>query len=291
MLFRSWEKIKPIWDFIVEGIKIYISIIGKVLGFVWDIIKTGLEVVWAAVKIIWDAIVAGVKIYISIIGKVIGVVWDVLSTALEFVWKLIKPIWDAIINGIKAYISTIGKVIGFVWDVLKTGLDFVWNGVKGIWNSIVGFVTGIVDKVKGVLSGIWNGLKDGLSGAWQAAKDWWNRNIAGKGFTIGGFKVGPIEIPKVDIRIPQLAEGGIVMPSRGGTVAQIAEAGRPERIEPLDPDGLSRRDKAMIQFLTGGRAGLGGSTFNIYPSQGMNESELAAMIDRTLAFRLRRGGA
>jgi hypothetical protein len=32
-------------------------------------------------------------------------------------------------------------------------------------------------------------------------------------------------------------------------------------------------------------------TVNVYPSQGMNESELANMVSRQIAFQLRRGGA
>ena len=79
------------------------------------------------------------------------------------------------------------------------------------------------------------------------------------------------------------------MPSSGGTVATIAEAGRPERIEPLDPDGLSKRDKAMINLLTKG--GTAGATFNVYPSAGMDEVELAALISRQIAFQTRRGAA
>jgi hypothetical protein len=45
----------------------------------------------------------------------------------------------------------------------------------------------------------------------------------------------------------------------------------------------------MIQMLAGG--GGGGMTINVYPSPGMNESELASMVSRQIAFQLRRGGA
>jgi len=38
-------------------------------------------------------------------------------------------------------------------------------------------------------------------------------------------------------KIPSLAEGGVVMPSEGGTLAQIAEAGQPEAVIPLDRMG------------------------------------------------------
>jgi hypothetical protein len=38
-------------------------------------------------------------------------------------------------------------------------------------------------------------------------------------------------------------------------LATIAEAGRPERVEPLDQNGLSNRDRALIAALTGGGVG------------------------------------
>jgi hypothetical protein len=46
----------------------------------------------------------------------------------------------------------------------------------------------------------------------------------------------------------------------------------------------------MIQLLAGPGAGKS-TTINVYPSQGMNESELASIISRQIAFQLRRGGA
>jgi hypothetical protein len=102
---------------------------------------------------------------------------------------------------------------------------------------------------------------------------------------IGGKTFSFSQIP----RIPVLAKGGIVMPSAGGTLATIGEAGRPERVEPLDPDGLSKRDKAMIKLLSSGQGG--GMTVNVYPSPGMDETELASLVSRQIAFQLRRGGA
>jgi hypothetical protein len=39
------------------------------------------------------------------------------------------------------------------------------------------------------------------------------------------------------------------------------------------------------------KGGTSGATFNIYPSQGMDEVELASMISRQIAFQTRRGAA
>ena len=101
---------------------------------------------------------------------------------------------------------------------------------------------------------------------------------------IGGNQYQLAQIPRINLA--SLAEGGIVMPSMGGTIARIGEAGRPERVEPLDPDGLSKRDKAMIDRLSGG-----GIQITVNPSPGMDERELAALVSRQLAFQLRKGAA
>jgi hypothetical protein len=72
-------------------------------------------------------------------------------------------------------------------------------------------------------------------------------------------------------------------------MAVIGEAGRPERVEPLDADGLSKRDKAMIDYMSGGTGR--GITLNVYPSAGMDERELANLVSRQLAYQMRKGAA
>lgn len=88
---------------------------------------------------------------------------------------------------------------------------------------------------------------------------------------------------------PNMALGGTVYPRRGGTIVRVAEAGRPERIEPLDSNGLSQRDKALIGYLSSG--GGGGMTVNVYPSPGMDERELAAKVSRAIRSQMRKGAA
>jgi phage-related protein len=290
-----WGAIKFVWDAIVAGVKLYIDTLIAVYSFVWDVLKTGLEAVWEGIKFVWEIIKTGVKLYIDALVTVIKFVWDVLKTGLELIWAGIKLVWDIIVAGVKIYIGLVTGAIKFVWDVLKTGLDIVWGKIKGVWDTIIAFIGGIGGKIKNAASGMWDGLKSGLQGVI-------NTIISGINFIIRAINkikipsigIGPLRTPAIGFNLSeispvQLAAGGIVMPSSGGTVATIAEAGRPERVEPLDPDGLSKRDKAMINLLTKG--GTAGATFNVYPSAGMDEVELAALISRQIAFQTRRGAA
>jgi hypothetical protein len=99
----------------------------------------------------------------------------------------------------------------------------------------------------------------------------------------GAAKIG-FNIPK----IPRLAMGGVVPASPGGTLAQIAEAGRPERVEPLDPNGMSKRDRYMVDLIKA-QGGPGTINITVNPSAGMDESELASAISREITFQMRRG--
>ncbi len=300
-----------IWDWIVDTFKkavdLYIAAWKAIFDFVKDLGGKLLEIG----KKIWDWIV---DVFITVKDKYIEA-WTAIFTFIgELGGKLLekgKAIWDWIVDvfitakdNFIANWSAIFTFIGGlaakllekgakIWDWITDKLASAFTALKLKFEEVVTWVKGIPKRFLDNAGNVFGFLKSSLEASWQAAKDWWNKNVAGKGFTLGGFTIGKgplaVDIPKIDIRIPQLAQGGIVMPSAGGTLAQIGEAGRPERIEPLDPDGLSKRDRAMIQLLAGGAGG--GPTINVYPSQGMDETELAEIVSRKIAFAMRRGAA
>jgi phage-related protein len=196
----------------------------------------------------------------------IGIVVDVIVGLI----KIVKGLWDAFTNK----------------DPVKA--------IKAIFDEVVAFVKSLIERVAKAFGFkiSWAWLTDGLSAA---------VNLIGKGINkvsetlnkaITGFnKINPFKdiplIPMIALPI-KLAKGGIVPATPGGMLATIGEAGRPERVEPLDPDGLSKRDRAMIAMLSGGS---GGVNITVNPSPGMDERELAALVSRQLAFQLRKGAA
>lgn len=212
----------------------------------------------------------------------------VLTGPFGLLVKFIVDNWDEILAFLKGIPAKIATAISGLWNSITGALTTAYTNLQTKFTEIVNWVKGIPGRFTAALKGIWDFLGNGLSAAWQTAKNWWNDNVAGKGLTIGGFNVGPIKIPQVDLRIPRLAQGGIIPATPGGVLAQIAEGGRAERVEPLDPDGLSQRDKALIKMLTQENRGQG-MTFNIYPSAGMDERELADMISRKISFMMRKG--
>lgn len=202
--------------------------------------------------------------------------------------KFIFDNWDTIFAFIKEVPAKIGNFLKGAWDAITNGLKTAWTNATTFFTTIYEGVKGLVGKFGGFLKGLWDGLLSGLKGVWQSVKDFWNNTIGGKGFDIKVPDWVPIFGGKnYSLRIPRLAQGGIVPAMPGGMLAQIGEGGRPERVEPLDPDGLSKRDKAIIRELSAKQGG--GMTFNVYPSAGMDERALADMISRKIAFMTRKG--
>jgi len=299
--------IKPVFNLMKAVFEVVWNGIAAVIGFVWNSL---ILPVFNAMKAVFELVWAGIKLY------------------FETVWNLIQIAIGIGVTVITGWFNIISAVFGAVWGAIKIAFDFVWgliigavdlgvgiisglfNGIKDAFSAVFDTLAGIAGTAFGAVTGVIKGVINGIIGALE-----WGINLAIKGInllikaynavplvsnvdTIDDIKLGRIgEGAKgravtqkdVDMYRARLAKGGTVSPSPGGTLAVIGEAGRPERVEPLDPDGLSKRDKAMITLLSGGKGG--GITMNVYPSPGMNETELAAKISRELAFQLRRGAA
>jgi len=196
----------------------------------------------------------------------IGGISGVFKTLGDFLGRFIVPIFSFIlVNAIKGVATVISTLITVVGRLISA-----FSGIAGVVKKAFDLVIGVIRGAINFLINIWNSTLGKLKITLPK---------------IGPFGGGTIGFPT----IPNFAEGGTVYPSGEGTLARVAEAGRPERIEPLDPDGLSKRDKAMIKLLSGEKGA--GMTVNVYPSPGMDETELASLVSRQIAFSLRRGGA
>jgi hypothetical protein len=245
--------------------------LGKAIfqGFI-DFMKGAFDFLMAAFKAVgdffvavWNGLVDGVKFVFNLIVEAIKFYINIWVTIFKTIVGFIIAVWDGVVKGIS---DAIGWVVGFFEDA---------------WNGVVNFFKGFVNFLIGLFEGFINFVIDGLNSFTKPLRD----AIGGLGDLLG-MEISIGVIPRV--KIPRLAKGGVVSPSLGGSLVNVAEAGRPERIEPLDENGMSKRDKAMIAALSGG--GGGGVNITVNPSPGMNETELANIVSRQLAFQLRAGG-
>jgi hypothetical protein len=259
------------------------------------------EIFRKAVQNLVDGVLKAVKAAFDRVGEALQEVFphlegfgDMFKTIGDFIGRYIVPALEVVLVGAIEFVADIiAGAIKIVAGFFRLFIDPI-GGIKLILSGFASWLSGFLGLIKNAfkIGNIWGFLSDGFKATINKVIGWWNNfkltlsipnnlltrtlGIAGNGFTI--------ETPNIGF----LAKGGIVPATSGGTLAMIGEAGRPERVEPLDPDGLSKRDKAMIEMLAGPA---GGINITVNPSAGMDERELAALVSRQLAFQLRKGAA
>ena len=227
---------------------------------IWEYLRQAAVKIGTAIQAAFNLVMAANPITLAIIAiaaLTAGLVYFFTATEQG------KQMWSAFTNFLSSswnsFADGFSKTFTGVFQFLQTIINTVSNGVKSFINFIIDGLNRLIDganQLLGLLSTVTGGVI--------------NFKLAG---------------------IPKLAEGGVVNPRAGGTLAMIAEAGQAERVEPLDKNGLSKRDKALIAQLAGGGSGGSGINITVNPSQGMDEIALASLVSRRLAFELRRGGA
>jgi hypothetical protein len=279
---------QAIWDFIS-------FIVGKVVDFVvwaWNGmvsgVTTALQAVWDFIQYVWNAVWGFIQPIIQAIVDFFVDRWNTLVNNIKLVLDWISGIISDVWNGIKNFLTPIiDAIVGFFkdrWDTLTHNIQIALNWVKGIisdiWNGITGFISGAMDKISGLVSKGWDFVTsaghaalDGIKAAVNVVIDAINWVIGGINWAINlANKLPGPDIPDIP-KIPRLARGGIVPATAGGTLSIIGEAGRPERVEPLDPSGLSARDRALIDRLAG--AAGAGSQVSVY----IGTRELTELVD------------
>ena len=300
------DAVKVVWDFIYDKIETvalwFLSTAWPIIDKVFGFLKTGAGLVWDKIEDVFDFIKGKIK---TVFENIRDIFWPILQTIFGaiksgagFVWDKIKESFDFISDKIhdvfKFIRDTVWPILSGVFSTLKSSAQGVWEKVRDVFNDIKTKVETVVGIVKGLLTNLWSGLSAGLGAAFGTVKTVLNALGRGVNKLIEGINFvaehAPGDTPFV---IPSLkeplfaAKGGVINPRAGGTLAVIGEAGRPERIEPLDEQGLSQRDRAIITMLSGSTGG--GMTINVYGSDGMDIRELAAEVGRELAFQTRRG--
>jgi hypothetical protein len=320
------QKLLPVWDSIKnafmgvwENLKAAFEDIKAVFMEVYEILAV---VLFDAIKTLSGDGEGGLFGFIRVLQFIIEFVGGLLSVLIRIISDVIVYLLRAFarltsggikiflglfqyikgtLEALKNFFTGILKIIVGIFtlnrDLIKEGFGQSVSGIIGffvnLFQSVLKIGGGIVDIFRGVgnlVLAVFGTLFRALGRIFNAIANAWNNSVGSLSWTVpdwvpvlGGRSYSAPKLPLLN-----LAKGGIVPAIPGGIIARIGEAGSPERVEPLDPDGLSKRDKAMIEMLTAGKTG---ATINVYPSAGMDERELANLVSRQLAFQMRKGAA
>jgi hypothetical protein len=146
--------------------------------------------------------------------------------------------WDKLFKDLTTWLGGFGKFFEEFWTNIGNFFKDVVNGYISIWEGFINFV----------ISGV-----NGLIGALNKIQ----LSIPATPFS-PAFKIG-VDLPLLkNIKLPRLAEGGIVMPQPGGVIAQLAEAGQAEAVIPLNKmDQFTGKGQTVYNINVNGGVGSG----------------------------------
>jgi len=218
---------------LMPGVKETLITITALIGVVKAL--TAVTTAWSAVTafltgemIVLDGALtaAGWTLVVTAITAIIGGI-IYLATQTHF----FQDTWTNLVN----IFQNTAKVFGVAWDLIKQGFiiafDFIGKMFKGYVNFWLGlfegFINFLVDGINGLIGNL-NTVLDGLKTA-----------------TGGTISLHVSAVPK--LKLPRLANGGIVMPTPGGTNVTVGEGGKPEAIVPLNGRGFGNTVNIYVQ--------------------------------------------
>ena len=204
----------------------------KVLGPLIDKIAPTLAKLISGLAPIFTELV---KALMPLIDKLLPPIISLLSALMPIIIPLAQGLTDVLIpvinvlagvfKGIVSVVGSVAKAFGGIGKAMTDAFKGVGTFLKGLFNGFIGMIEGFVNFF---IDGI-NMIPKGLNSLKFKVPDWVP--------FIGGKTIG-FKVPTVPhIKIPKLAQGGVVMPSPGGSIVNVAEAGQPEAIIPLNKLG------------------------------------------------------
>lgn len=252
----------------VEPLAIALGVLAAAIG-----VMVAVQWAWNAALAVWP----GTWIILGIVALVAIIV--LLATKTKF----FQTIWNAVWGFMKMvgawfagpfadfFVMLWQKIVAFakgVWTAIKMYFTFWINIYKAVGSaaaaavkwmidklvSFISYVRSIKARIGNSLSSMWDGLKSGFRLAinWVIGK-WNSLHFTIPSFSVFGhtFGGGTIGVPN----IPQLADGGIVKSTAGGTLVNVGEGGSDEAVVPLDrmPQLAGREaPQVIVQLVPGG---------------------------------------
>lgn len=190
-------------------------LIGKVIPFVLQVADVLLKVLRPAFEI------------------VVAILRDVVIPIFKFTAGIFLALENAGANMISGIITAIHGIADTItW--FKDQFTQVKTWITDRLDDVVTWVKGIPGKLKTAGSGMWDFISESFKSAINFVIRGWNSlkfttpsiSLPVVGKVVDSYTIG---VPQ----IPTLAAGGLVLPTPGGTIVRVAEAGQAEIVSPI----------------------------------------------------------
>ena len=244
---NKFNELSPETQKIITIVGLLVAAIGPMLVIIGKV-ATGISSIISLVNLVGGATTA------LSLGPMVGIVAAIAAVVAAGIW-LYKN-WDKI----KKAASLLGTKIKNVWTSIKTATKNAWTTIR---DAITKPFTTAYDKVKKIIDKIKGWFPIKLGNLFKGIK-LPHFNIEWSSFGFGDYT---IDFPS-GVDIDWYKKGGIF---NSPSLIGVGEAGS-EAVVPLDKfwDRLDNMNTGEI-------------TINVYPSAGMNETELARKVEQALA--------
>jgi hypothetical protein len=248
ILGKLVDKLMPIIEQLIPTFGAVIDALVPVIDALIPVVVMLIEDLLPLVPILLDLIKALLPIITELLPPLIDLFMaliPVITPLVEILTSFLVPIIKVVVTWLKTIITWVGNMLD-AFAPVGDGIKAAFTGVAKFFKSLI---NGWIDLFEGFVNGVINGI-NGIIGA---------LNLVGK---YGPIKFQLSTLP--GINIPKLASGGIVMPTPGGSIVNVAEAGKPEAIIPLDRLGALG----------------GGTTVNIYVNQAVTAQTIIDVVNK-----------
>ena len=266
-------RVMMVFSTILTNLSTVIGLVGKALTFLAAnpvvLIIAGIVALVAAFVMLWKKSEAFRNFFINLwtnIKTFVVNTWNSIVSVFSSAWARIK----AIFTGVRDFFA---NAFGGAWEAIKqkfAGWGEFWSG---LWQSVKNKFSDIGSAVG---NAIHNAITGGLNAVIAKVESIINKGISliNKGISlINKVKLGKDIGYLEPLSLPRLAEGGVLNHAR----AVIAGEAGPEAIIPLDKL-FGQMDKMADTIVGAGQ----GVIINVYGSDGMSVTELAAAVERRL---------
>lgn len=189
-------------------------LVGKVIPFV-------LQLADVLIRILKPAFDVAVVVLRDVVLPIIKALTLGFLSTIDIAYRMAGGVVDAV--------HGIGSGLGWLKDQFTAAKQWISDRL----GDVVTFVTGVPGKMARAGAGMWDWVSASFKSAINIVIGWWDAlrfplpkvHIWGVG-DVGGGEVG---VPYIS----PLATGGLVLPTPGGTVVRVAEAGQPEIVSPI----------------------------------------------------------
>lgn len=226
-------------------------ILEALIPIITQVLAAFMPLIMALVEALAPILTTVANIVAAILVPVLDTLVTIITWLAEMIsWavsNVIAPLFEGVLIPI---ITAVGENFEAAFGGLGDFFAGLWQGIE---DGFIGFVNFIIDGINGFLSGL-NEMGNFLS------------DVTGGAVS---FEVGSI---------PRLAEGATIMPRPGGTLAVLAEAGRPESV--VDTGLINR---ALEQGIEG--SGTSGKRVQVEATfQQMDPTTAIRLMSQEIAF-------